>query len=347
MIKEVIGSFLNEIKNASKYSFLLVIATTDVSLIPGITVAGATPELTHFTPAADAEFLILGKCKVINTVPVTPDGIPTPALITRAALSFLNVTKLVVNAGSKVLPKLPYIDLGGKPGGDIRKFSLEESVAETIIENGKILGEQLSESYDLLVIGESIPAGTTTAMAVLEGLGYNAIDKMSSSSPNNPKELKKKVVREALKNLPSSTLGKLAKLADPMLLGVAGISLGFKGKVLLAGGTQMAAASAIIKDLDNEKLKDVAIGTTKWIVKDSSADIISLAKDVGVNLLYADLDFSISHYNGLRVYEKGYVKEGVGAGGASILAIAKANITNIDIVRRVDKMYSELLLSKL
>ncbi len=35
-----------------KVLFTLIIGTTDVSLIPGITIAGATPELTMFTPAA-------------------------------------------------------------------------------------------------------------------------------------------------------------------------------------------------------------------------------------------------------------------------------------------------------
>ncbi|MQL55699.1 nicotinate mononucleotide-dependent phosphoribosyltransferase CobT [Acidianus ambivalens] len=345
MIKEVLGSFIENLKTAKNYPFILVIATTDVSLIPGITVAGASPELTHFTPAADAEFLVLGKCKVINTVPITPDGIPTPALVTRASLSFTKVTKLVVNAGSKILPKIPFIDVGGKPGGDIRKYSLDLETTQRIIENSTLLGEELSNTYDLLVIGESIPAGTTTAMAVLQGLGYNAIDKVSSASPTNPKELKRKVVLDALKNLPSNTLGKIAKLADPMLISVAGISLGFKGKILLAGGTQMTAAAAIIKEFNKEKLKDIAIGTTKWIVKDRCSDIISLAKQVGVSLIYADLDFSKSKHKGIRVYEEGYVKEGVGAGGASILAMVNG-AKNEDIVRKVDDMYSELLISK-
>ncbi|BDC18340.1 nicotinate mononucleotide-dependent phosphoribosyltransferase CobT [Acidianus sp. HS-5] len=345
MIKEVLGSFAENLKTAKNYSFILVIATTDVSLIPGITVAGASPELTHFTPAADSEFLLLGKCKVINTVPITPDGIPTPALVSRASLSFTKVSKLVVNAGSKILPKIPYIDIGGKPGGDIRKYSLDLETAERILENSTILGEEFSNSFDLLVIGESIPAGTTTAMAVLQGLGYDAIDKVSSASPSNPKELKKKIVLDALRDLPKDSLRKIAKLADPMLISVAGISLGFKGKILLAGGTQMTAAAGIIKEFNKEKLKDVAIGTTKWIVNDKCSDIVALAKQVGINLIYADLDFSISKHPGIRVYEKGYVKEGVGAGGASILAMNNG-AKNEDIVKKVDEMYSELLISK-
>ena len=336
MIKTFNGNF--EIPSKSNSAFLLVIATTDVSLIPGITVAGATPELTHFTPAADAEFLIKGKCTVINTVPVTPNGIPTPAIISRASLELVKIPRFVINAGSRVKPNLPYVDLGGEPGGDIRKGSLRKEIVEKIMHNGITLGEELSNSFDFIIIGESIPAGTTTAMAVLAGLGYDALDKVSSASPENPKDLKRKVVLEALKDLPTDLMTKLAKLSDPMLLGVSGITLGFRGKVLLAGGTQMTAAAAIIKEFNKDKLKDVAIGTTKWIINDNSADILSLAKQVGIPVLAAWLDFGKSRFEGLRVYEKGYVKEGVGAGGASIYSIHRGTSAD-NILSKVEEIY--------
>ncbi len=338
---DVLGKFSEEIKG-KKAMFLLVIATTDVSLIPGITIAGATEELTHFTPPADAEFLILGKCKVINAIPVTPSGLPTPAVISRASLSLLKINALVVDAGSKIKPKIPYVDLGGEPGRDIRKGSLKREVAERIIERGTILGEELSNDYEVLIIGESIPAGTTTAMATLVGLGYDAMDKVSSASPDNPKSLKRKIVEEALRDLPSDLMGRLSKLSDPMLLGVAGISLGFKGKVLLAGGTQMVAASAVIKELGREKIKDVGIGTTRWIVEDKSSDIIDLARQTGVKLSFVNLDFSKSRFDGLRAYERGFVKEGVGAGGLSLFATLQG-ISEERILSKVEEIYENLL----
>jgi TIGR00303 family protein len=340
MIKEYYGAetfILNK-----DFAYILVIGTTDVSLIPGLTIAGATPELTHFTPAADAEYVLLGKCKSINTIPVSPTGIPTPALLTRASLSFINPLKIVVNAGSRILPKIPYIDLQGEPGKDIRKQALSMEKVNNIIENSIKLGEELSNEYELIMIGESIPAGTTTAMATLLALGYDAMDKVSSASPDNPKELKRKVVEEALRNLPTDSLQRLAKVSDPVLLGVAGTSLGFKGKILLAGGTQMTAAAAIINEFDKNKLKDITIGTTKWIVEDKFADMLSLAKQVGVKVLASMLDLSISAYEGIRAYEKGYVKEGVGAGGSAIMALVRG-VSNNTLVRKIDELYSELV----
>ncbi|QGA53383.1 TIGR00303 family protein [Sulfolobus sp. E5-1-F] len=340
MIKEYYGaetSILNK-----DFAYILVIGTTDVSLIPGLTIAGATPELTHFTPAADAEYVLLGKCKSINSIPVSPTGIPTPALLTRASLSFINPLKIVVNAGSRILPKIPYIDLQGEPGKDIRKQALSIEKVNTIVENGIKLGEELSNEYELIMIGESIPAGTTTAMASLLALGYDAMDKVSSASPDNPKELKRKVVEEALRNLPTDPLQRLAKVSDPVLFGVAGISLGFRGKILLAGGTQMTAAAAIVKEFNKNKVKDITIGTTKWIVEDKSADMLGLAKQVGVKVLVSILDLSISAYEGIRAYEKGYVKEGVGAGGSTIMAFARG-VSNNTLVRKIDELYSELV----
>jgi len=343
MIKEYNGTFSEELK-VDPFAFLLVIGTTEISKIPGITIAGATPELTHFTPAADAEFIYDEKCYVINTIPVSPQGLPTPAIISRAILSMLNPVKFIVDAGSAIKPNIPYISLGGEPGKDIRKFSLTREKVERIIENGIRLGEELSNLFRLLVIGESIPAGTTTAMAVLEALGYNAIGKVSSASPINPMELKIRIVKEALKDLPNDFVGKLAKVSDPVLIGVASIAVGFKGKVLLAGGTQMAAAAAIIRELDSNRINSIAIGTTRWILEDKSSDILDLTKQVNIRLIVAMVDFSNSRYEGLRLYEKGYVKEGVGAGGLLSLAFSRG-ITNSQVLSKVEEIYSRILSS--
>ncbi len=71
--------------------FVCVISYTATCEIPGITVAGANLESLKYTSPADAEFLHYGHCKCIDKVPVTPDGKPTPAIITRAALRLSNI----------------------------------------------------------------------------------------------------------------------------------------------------------------------------------------------------------------------------------------------------------------
>jgi len=41
-------------------------------------------------------------------IPMTPDGKPTPALLTKAALESASIPQVIINAGSKISPKLPY-----------------------------------------------------------------------------------------------------------------------------------------------------------------------------------------------------------------------------------------------
>ena len=154
-------AFLDEIES-KKPLFIATIATTETGKIPGLSAAGANPDFTDFTPPADAELLLLGKCKSIQGVPITPDGIPTPGLITMSALHLADIPVLVVNGGVKVKPQIPFVDLGGSSGRDIRTGNSVDNVEE-VIERAKILGEQLSKASDYLVIGESIPGGTTTA----------------------------------------------------------------------------------------------------------------------------------------------------------------------------------------
>src|SRR6266581_4843659 len=54
--------------------FVCVIASTDTALIPGISAAGASPELIPFTAAADVEVLEHGAARCIQGVPSNPLG---------------------------------------------------------------------------------------------------------------------------------------------------------------------------------------------------------------------------------------------------------------------------------
>ena len=153
-----------------KFLFALTISHTETCTIPGITIAGATPELAKYTPAADAEFLRYGRCISIDEIPATPDGKPTPALITRAALGMAK--NMIIDAGSAHSPKTPYMHTGLLPGKNIQNFpGLGIDEAKNAIEYGKQIGESLGALADCLVLGESVPGGTTTALAVLRAFG--------------------------------------------------------------------------------------------------------------------------------------------------------------------------------
>ncbi len=321
-----------------KELFVVVISNTKLANIKGITVAGAKPELIKYTPPADVEFLFYDKPLCIDAIPVTPEGYPTPAIITKASYNLAEFPIVVVRAGSEIEPLVPHIKISEKVGGDIRFEKGVEDIYE-ILRKSELFGRELKKSYDELVIGESTPAGTTTALAVLRALGYRA--KVSSSMANNPIELKEKVVEEAFKSkgvefgeLRDDPLKAIELFGDPMQACVVGLARGFKKNVVLAGGTQMLPIAHALNG-------ECTIATTKYIINDKTSNFLDIADEIGVEVYEAKLDFSKSRFKGLRMYEGGYVKEGVGAGGSVYLA-EKHGFNVRDVVEEVERIYEKI-----
>jgi len=346
-------AFLDEIEG-KKPLFICTIATTETGKIPGISAAGKHPEFTDYTPPADAELLLLGKCKSIAGVPVTPDGIPTPALITMSALRLADIPVLIASGGLKVKPQIPFLDLGGSPGRDIRTGNAVDNVAE-IVERAKIAGQHLAKAVDYLVIGESIPGGTTTALGVLSALGIKAEGKVSSTLPENPHSLKAQTVNtglaaagESFGSLANNPARAISCVGDPMMAAFLGLVVGAASQVpvLMAGGTQMSAILALVNALNPDVLCNLAVGTTRWVAKDKSSDLKGIVTQFcDVPILAADLNFGSSRFPGLQAYETGIVKEGVGAGGASIASMAKLGgaVTKDLLLKEIERDYALLM----
>ncbi len=351
---EAIEKFISKIRG-KKPLFICVIGNTETAKIPGISAAGANPEITDYTPAADMEYLLYEKCRCIDGVPITPDGIPTPALITKASLDLSKIPFLIAVGGLRVLPEAPYMDFSGKPGADISKGKGITN-AKNIFEKAKIFGENISKTVDYLVIGESIAGGTTTALGVLTAMGFDALDKISSSLPINPIELKTKIVNSGLEknNLKTGdfrykAFKAIEALGDPIQPVVSGIAIGAAKRipVILAGGTQMSAVIAIINAIEPDSLGNIAIGTTRWIISDEKTDLKGIVDQINsdIPILAANLNFSKMKHNGLKTYEQGIVKEGVGAGGIAIASILSNNekITIEEIHQKIEENYEKII----
>ncbi len=327
-----------------RFAFSLVISYTATSEIQGITIAGEHPDLIKYTGPADAEFIHYGHCKSISVIPMTPDGKPTPALLTKTALEAASIPSIVINAGSKIPPKLPFIDMSLEYGKNIsNEAALSQDEIRKAVEYGRIIGRFLGASTDCLVIGESIPGGTTTALGVLEGLGVKAL--VSSSMPDNPTRLKAEVVKNALKRVRSTDpFDIVAEIGDPMIPTVAGMlsTSSETTKVLLAGGTQMAAVLCFAKSLDFSG-KNTVIGTTSYIVDDKSANLVETVGQIfDMPILVAKLRLGHSSIPGLRSYAEGFVKEGAGAGGASIACMLKTGINSEKLLDLTEKEYRKI-----
>lgn len=324
---------INEIRYTEPV-FICTIGTTDTSTIEGISGAGATPELTVYTPAADVELMVLGEVRCMEQMAQTIVGeavAPTPAVITKAALELANIPFVIVDAGCKVKPEIECMRLGSEYGRDIRTGKGVLNPLE-IYENARELGEKLGVLHDSLVIGESIAAGTTTALGVLKALGYDADGKVSGCMPTNPHELKTSVVNEGLENA-NITPGEvdafqaIGAVGDPTLVAIAGLVLASGDiPIILAGGTQMAAVCAIIKSIkptfDFSRLN---LATTIYVAEDETANLLDLLKQIDpeISLHVVDPKFGESEDAGLRLYDEGFIKEGAGAGGAMFTALMR------------------------
>ncbi len=327
-----------------RFTFSLVISYTETCEIPGITIAGADKEFLKFTSPADAEYLSYGKCKCIDSIPMSPDGKPTPALLTKVALNTSKIPHFVINAGSKISPDVPSFDSELPIGKNISESSaLTLDDVHNAVEFGKIIGKSISKATDCLVIGESIPGGTTTALATLRGLGIEA--SVSSSMPKNPIEIKNNVVSSALKRKKSDdTFEIVAELGDPMIPVCTGmLSEASKNcRVILAGGTQMTAVLAFAKKVGYEK-NNTAIGCTSYIIDDKEALFLETVKQIDdIAVLAINPMLSDSQFYGLRSYSEGFVKEGAGAGGSLIASVLKTGRSSERLLELIEKEYQRV-----
>jgi uncharacterized protein (TIGR00303 family) len=338
--------------------FACVLGFTETALIPGISAAGATLDDRRFTALADAEFLYNGVTAMTPQYPLPPlQAGASPTLISRAVVEQLAIPICLLDAGLAQSPSVPHHNLGGQVAACVSTGSAmsPDRVRHLFLEGvhwGQQLGQQAQGGY--LVIGECVVAGTTTAQAVLTGLGVDAADRVNSSHPSCNHAQKRELValglaRSGLQLPPAATFGAIldlvAAIGDPMQPVVVGMLLTASRHcgVMLAGGTQMLAVYALAQALAAASPPiawnpdRVVVGTTRWVAEDPTGDTIALAEAIGpVPLLATQLSFADSRVPALRAYEQGFVKEGVGAGGLAIAASLSAGWTQAELLAAIE-----------
>ncbi|MGI8503915.1 MAG: nicotinate mononucleotide-dependent phosphoribosyltransferase CobT [Hassallia sp.] len=339
--------------------FACVLGFTETCLIPGISAAGRTPEDRKYTAVADAEFLYYGAGRKPQ-YPLPPlEAGASPVLISRAVVEALQIPVYLFNAGLPQPPAVPVIDLGGCPAKCLSQGAAMDLITVNhLLKQGLLWGTRLSEKIKdgYLIVGECVVGGTTTALAILTGLGIEAVGKVNSSHPVCNHTQKWAVVQAGLERMrgrggeefliqnpkskiqnPVDPLELVAAVGDPMQVVVAGMAIAASRRcgVMLAGGTQMLAVYALMSAIAQAytlpwRPEEVVVGTTRWVAEDYSGATVELAQlinrggktqnNVSLPLLATQLSFADSRYSQLQAYEQGFVKEGVGAGGACIAA---------------------------
>ncbi|WP_435067643.1 nicotinate-nucleotide--dimethylbenzimidazole phosphoribosyltransferase [Haloplanus sp. C73] len=300
--------------------FVLVAGTTATARIDGLSAAGADEDKMPHTPSADAELIEYGHLVRAPALPVSPSGCPTPATVTRAVREAVGFETLVVDAGLNAPTGAPTVDVGAKPGRDVRETDPVPTAPGAWMA-ARDLGRALPD--DELVVGETIPGGTTTALGVCRALGADV--PVSSSLPSNPLDLKESVVAEGLSasDIDPGDAAYRPELAvrflgDPVLAVVGGLAAGALESgtdVVLGGGTQMLAATALLRHAG--VAEPVTVATTPYVARDVDAE--RAAAELDCELVVTDPGFD-ERDGGLARYAAGEAKEGAGMGGALLLA---------------------------
>jgi uncharacterized protein (TIGR00303 family) len=341
---------------------VLAAGSTRTAAIEGISAAGASPALLAHTPSADAEILTYGRPVRAPVVPVSPTGCPTPAVVTRAVRERLGFDVTVVDAGFAEPSGAPSVTVGARPGDDVREPDPVPTAPGTFAA-AREFGRALPD--DELLLGETIPGGTTTALGVLAALGEvdvlradaggttvaDAIDggAVSSSLPDNPLELKRRVVADGLDasgldpgDADGDPLGALRRMGDPVLAVVSGVAAGAletDTAVTLAGGTQLVAAAACLRHRGTAGR--LSLATTAYVAADPAVDLDRAADALDLEVTVTDPGFTDDH-PAMAAYERGEAKEGVGMGGALALT-DRAALPMAEVRHGVRDVYDRLL----
>lgn len=355
--------------------FACVLGFTETGLIPGISAAGATPRDRQYTAIADAEFLYNGPSPhPAHPLPPLQAG-ASPVFISRAVTEGLSIPVQIVNAGLPQRPTIPCMDLNGHPAqcittGQAMDVDTVHRLVEAGLELGTHLGKEYRDSY--LIFGECVVGGTTTALAVLTALGWPVDGMVNSSHPTCNHVQKQQVVAQGLYHvrtrhvrthqLGSLTLNSgdrcrlsqnvrfdndpiqiLSAVGDPMQAAVAGMAMAASRscRVMLAGGTQMLAVYALAIALATSYAigwtpEHIIVGTTRWVADDPTGDTRGLAQLLQCPLIATQLSLASSRYPALRAYERGFVKEGVGAGGCAIAAHLYQQWGQVELLRAIE-----------
>ena len=323
--------------NINNFKIFLVIAGTNTSQIPGISAAGLNPKSRRKTALADAEFLLMGASKDHKyKLPPLNAGV-TPALISHVCSKLLNVYPVIVPLGIEVKPYFNHLIVEDRDLGPSNCLSTGKSMPRDRVVNLYKRGLEIGKSSKQpILISESVPGGTTTAQAVMEAFGLRVSNLVGSSLFKAPRDLRRKVVQKGLLNAnlknDFDSFDVVAAVGDPFQAFSMGLLIGArlaKQPVILSGGSQMLAVTLLVLEFLGANNKDdfienIFIATTGWLVKDNSLnDLINLINekyDVNLLGLASPLNFKSSIYKELKDYEMGHVKEGVGAGGISLLA---------------------------
>ncbi|MBP7860657.1 TIGR00303 family protein [bacterium] len=352
-----LSDLIAQISRAKTPVFCLLIAGTKTSDIEGISAAGATAKDRRLTPKIDAEILINDRPSTGRSIPVSPSGIVSPVVISKAILKALSCPVKIIDCGAFSAPECEHESFGTIVAECLSSgFAMDLEHTRKLFERGRELAFTLHKKHDLIIVAECVPGGTSTAHAILSAI-YKSLPEFSSSSLPIPNAKQKSdLVTQGLAKAhitpqcPPDPFRFMSCVGDPMQAVASGLALesAFKVPTILGGGTQMLAVHALAQMIMIKPPESLVVATTGWLASDTHAKLALLAQTLGTPMISAKFDFSNSKHLGLQEYEKGHVKEGLGSGALLCLApiMDSDTYSKEKLCRLIDDCYDDLVLNK-
>ncbi len=101
-----------------------------------------------------------------------------------------------------------------------------------------------------------------------------------------------------------------AEVGDPMQISVASFvsALPTDAEVILAGGTQMMAVAALLRDM--KVTRPLLVATTKYICRDSTSCFVEYAEKIGVDWYSAPLIFQLQSSRVWQIMKRDMSRKG-------------------------------------
>jgi len=292
MIQTITGDteFIESLRG-KKATLLLALSNTKTANIQGI----ESVSQNQLIPTITSEFICTGQIKSLN---INPQKLSKATHITRKVHTKTPFGRIeLLDLGLETKPKLNYFTLHNFD------ITMSQSIAkgadidaQVIFEKGINFGQTYQCKDEYIILGESIPSGTLTAMATSLALRYKNKEAFQSSSSNAVEE---SVLKLALSHIndKDELFTILGKVSDNTLIFNAGFILGLNNSIpiILAGGTHMASLLLIINRIlklmgGMMETSNLALCTSKCIVEDNNSDIKSIIETplFTINSYYVD-----------------------------------------------------------
>jgi NaMN:DMB phosphoribosyltransferase len=297
MIQTLTGDieFIESLRG-KKATLLLALSNTKTANIE----ASEGSSQNYLTPTISSEFICTGQIKSMD---IDPQELSNSTHLTRYIHTKTPFGRIeLLDLGLETKPKLNYFTLHDFEIPISQNIAKGANIdAQAIFEKGINFGQSYQCKDEYIILAESIPSGTLTAMTTSLALRYKNKEDFSASSESKTENL----LKLALSNIDEKDdlFAVLSKVSDNILIFNAGFILGLNNSIpiLLAGDTHMASLLLIINRILKlmggvMETSNLALCTTKEVAEDCNSNIKNILETplFAINSYYIDFELTDS-----------------------------------------------------